>query len=185
MGTVSGVLHVIPSDFIKKIRFMPDQDEDILNQEKEILISNKWIQMKQNDYKIIELLINFENSKINLKINNKSLNNLNDFALAINKNILGLTLPSNINLPENIDFNSNYEISFPILFNNNFINLENNLLQIALKTNQGTIIGNYNLPLEYSLIPQNDINIDIFRSNFINFNNKIEFILNDFKFINY
>ena len=158
MGNVSGVLHVVASDFVKRVRYMPDEDDEFGDSE---LISKETI--NSNDPAIayeqvndlldpsLAIFISFNNTKVFLKAINKHTQPFSNFALALNKNAFGITLDLSkpIDFPQELQFGETFEVSIPILIQPDQIaNQENVKLQFALRTNEGVkmFVSNIYLP---------------------------------------
>lgn len=143
MGSVSGVLHIVPSDFVKRVKYLPEDDEDDLDQGKKNNDVHEWSKANINDNQV-EIFYEFNSNKLWLKIVNKinstanSNNLLSDFAVAFNKNWAGLSLSSTPRFPEKLEFGDSAEIDLDLVVSDSMITrYEQNAMQIALRTNVG------------------------------------------------
>ncbi|OHT14265.1 Adaptin N terminal region family protein [Tritrichomonas foetus] len=180
MGTVSGVLHVVPSDFVSRVKFTPDDDDDdLLSAENNLRI---WRQLKLNDDSFIELFSDYDKNHMYLRIVNKSQTPLSDFAFAINKNAVGLTISGEPDFPSSLDFGDVAEVSIPISFDQSQIgNFEQQEMQIALRTNLGNVFALGRIPVEYAAIEAGNIGETQFREFFSNLSTVQQTIINDAK----
>lgn len=143
MGSVSGVLHIVPSDFVKRVKYLPEEDDDDLDQGKKNNDVHEWSKANINDNQV-EIFYEFNSNKLWLKIVNKinstanSNNLLSDFAVAFNKNWAGLSLSSTPRFPEKLEFGDSAEIDLDLVASDSMITrYEQNAMQIALRTNVG------------------------------------------------
>ncbi|KAH0792283.1 Adaptin N terminal region family protein [Histomonas meleagridis] len=181
IGNVSGVLHIVPSDFVTREKYIPEADDflqidDISKEE----VHHIWkpIQLTNNNF--IDLMYDFNENNFYLKMINKSMNNLDGFAIAINKNVIGLSFVSIPTFPAYIESGDIFEISIPYKIDLNDVgNVDKNMLQIALRTNEGTVYGLCKIPIEYTFTNDGNISQDKFRELYVS--NKFEFnvVLND------
>ncbi|KAH0785548.1 Adaptin N terminal region family protein [Histomonas meleagridis] len=144
MGTVSGVLHVVPSDFVRKNRFVPEANDDIGFDNENL---RNWNKVNLDNEKIIDMFIDFDENNLYLRIANKSNSSLSQLALAINVNKIGLVMKENPSFPDAIESGEIIEVVTPIEFDQSKAgNYDKNELQIALRTNAGNIFGMCNIP---------------------------------------
>ena len=147
MGNVSGVLHIVATDFVKRVRYMPDEDEEFEENEliskQKLNASDPAIPYEQvNDLldPSLAIFVSFNNTKLFLKAINKHTQPFSNFALALNKNAFGITLDLSkpIDFPNELQFGETFEVSIPITIQQDQIaNPENPKLQFALRTNEG------------------------------------------------
>lgn len=162
MGTASGVLHIIPSDFVKKVRHINNSDY--------YESSRRWTQLQLDNKNLMNMWIDFSQSNLYLKMTNISFDQLNDFAFAMNKNPLGLAIAGDIVFPRVLESNSTEEVAVPIKFDESAIcNNELSYLQIAIKTNMGQIMCASRIPFELRTIPQGDISRETYSQQFNTF----------------
>jgi hypothetical protein len=143
MGSVSGVLHIVPSDFVHRTFYETQQDND----DDEVEERNwKLVKVPKNS-EIIDIYVDFEPSILHVKIVNKVPQDLSGFALALNVNPVGLTLAGTPAFPQSLSFGASYELEVPIIFTPGKIgNLQSNLLDVAVNTSMGSIFGQVELP---------------------------------------
>ena len=167
MGTVSGVLHVIPSDFVSRVKFtQDDSDDDDVRVESGLRI---WRSLRLNDDSFTELFTDYDKDHLYLRIVNKTPAPLGDFAFAINTNPVGLVMAGETHFPASIDSGDFAEVTIPIKFSPLDIgNADQTDLQIALRTSVGNVFALGRIPVEYSLTPEGNIGADRFRELFSN-----------------
>ncbi|OHT01974.1 Adaptin N terminal region family protein [Tritrichomonas foetus] len=150
MGTVSGVLHIIPSDFVKRVKYLPEDDDlDEFNhysRNHNNFSSNAnaggeahdWSKAIMNDGQI-DVFYEFLNHRLWLKVVNKSQSTFNDFAVAFNKNWAGLSLAGNPKFPSHLEYGDSFEVAIDLGENQAMVvtPFEHNMLQVALRTNFG------------------------------------------------
>jgi len=179
MGSVSGVLHIIPSNFLRKDRFVPEDEtnSDIIEVEKPSSMPN-FEKVQINNESIISVFIRYEHSNMFLNIYNLTSESLEGFDLAINKNCIGLAVLSPPQFPLSLGSGSSEIVNVPIQYISSAIgNAELNSIQIAIKTNLGNVLVTSRVPVEFSLPKQVDFGIDMYRSNFSNFSSQLNFTL--------
>ncbi|KAH0788698.1 Adaptin N terminal region family protein [Histomonas meleagridis] len=142
MGSISGVLHVTTANFVRRIKYLPDEDSE--NELETENISRNWTPINLEDPNL-DLFVDWEYMTLYLRIFNKSQNNIHDFALAFNKNWAGITLKELPYFPESLDYGDSCEINIKLSYNESQISDLINDLQIALRTNLGTKIFNTNI----------------------------------------
>jgi hypothetical protein len=162
MGTVSGVLHVVPADFVSRVRFTAEDDEDeILNEGK----LRSWHQIGLNDDSFLELFIDYDRSQLHFRIVNKSPTAIGQFAIAINKNAVGLAIAEQPVFPASLEFGDVAEVKVPFHFQNAAVgNLESPELQIALRTSLGLVFGVARIPIEFATVDSGEVGDDGFRN---------------------
>jgi len=177
MGTVSGVLHIVPSDFVSRIRYVPEDDDDITTDNSNLRI---WRQLKLNNDSFVDLFSDFDKNNMYLRIANKSPSPIGQFAFAINQNPIGLTIKSPPSFPETLEFGDVAEVVIPIEIDSSKSgNFENSELQMALRTSLGNVYALGRLPIEYAPISSGNISADEFRNDFSSFTNIIQIQIDD------
>lgn len=154
MGTVSGVLHIVPSDFVKRVKYLPEEDEDydmiglgakngLRTKNGNLIDAHEWSKAVMND-NVVDIFYEFSNNKLWLKIVNKAtnVNNgnviLTDFAVAFNKNWAGLSIASTPKFQEKLEYGDSFEIPIDLTVTDTVAtNFDKNLMQAALRTNFG------------------------------------------------
>ncbi|OHT06477.1 Adaptin N terminal region family protein [Tritrichomonas foetus] len=184
MGTVSGVLHVVPSDFVIRAKFVPDEDEEYITNDifgtQTSSNGRNWQKLRLTDETIIDLFADYDRNNCYLRIVNKSQQNLSDFAYAINKNAIGLTLSREPSFPQQLEIGNSTEVQIPITFDNSAIgNFEANELQIAMRTSLGNVFACGRIPLEVATTPAGNIGDNAFRENFTNLQNVVNVQFNN------
>lgn len=163
MGNVSGVLHVVPSDFVRRVRFVPDDDADYLDDN----AVREWTQVRLNDNTNIDVYIDYDKSHIFLRIVNQSPEPIGQLAFAVNKNALGLAVSGAPDFPDSIAFGDSVEVAVPVVFNpSEAVVTEQSQLQLAFRTSAGTVYGLARLPVEFVTTEAGNITQDEFRANF-------------------
>jgi len=146
MGTVSGVLHVVPSDFVKMIKSNPEEEDIDSNEDIEI---TEWSTVTCSD-PTITLFVNWQKDSIGLKVFNKRQEVLSNFAVALNKNFCGLTISNNISFPQQLEYNDSFEVKLPVSFvEDHCANFESSHLQFAFRANNDTIMFTVNFDIPF------------------------------------
>ncbi|KAH0789492.1 Adaptin N terminal region family protein [Histomonas meleagridis] len=178
-GKVSGVLHIVPEDFVKNQLYTPE-DDNINNVED--VKDNQWNRVYSDD--VIDVFSGWTSFNFCLRVINKSLQNIGDFAIAFNKNIMGCNLDKLPSFPQQLEFGESFEISLPVKFQEDFVgNVDNTKIQIALKTSNG--IKMFDAPFDLvCLISHVDylwFNEDYFHMEWDKLRNEDKFQINDAK----
>jgi hypothetical protein len=113
MGTVAGVLHVVPSDFVKRVKYLPEEVEEDAGEANEV--SRAWKKVEIGD-PFLDLFADWAPMTLWLKVVNKAPNPIGAFAIAFDKNWAGLTLTDQPQFPPEIDFGESCEIPIPLTF---------------------------------------------------------------------
>ena len=164
MGTVSGVLHVIPSDFVSRVKFVQDDSDDEITAESGLHV---WKQLHLNDDSFIDVFTDYDKNYLYLRLVNKSIQALGSFAFAVNGNPVGLVMSGEPNFPESLEFGDVAEVKVPIAFDPSQIaNVQKQDLEIALRTSLGNVFALGRIPVEYSLTREGDIGAESFRQLF-------------------
>lgn len=169
-GTVSGVLHVVPSDFVRRKKFEKDNLNEDFSGER------KWTPLQlYKDDNIIDVFVDFEPNTLFLKITNKTSSNLSDFALALNKNIIGMTVAGTPMLPQTVSPLETFECLVPIMFSNDMRGSYDKLAcDIAIRTSVGTVFGGFYIPAIVSTMPDGRTDQVAFRSMWTSLNHSGE-----------
>ena len=166
MGNVSGVLHVVPADFVRRVRFVPEDADDYADDNS----VRNWTQVRiANDSSPVDVYIDYDKAHIFLRIVNMCPSSIGEFAFAVNKNILGLTVKETPAFPESLGFGESAEISVPIAFDPSVAGADTKELQLALRTSVGTVYGHARCPVEYVTTEAGKITQDEFRTSFAAF----------------
>ncbi|OHT02787.1 Adaptin N terminal region family protein [Tritrichomonas foetus] len=165
MGNVSGVLHVVPSDFVNRVKYVPEEveNDDLLDDSQ----LRYWRPMRLNNSSFIDVLSDSDANNLYLRIVNKSPTTIGRFALAINKNAFGISLSGQPMFPAQIDSGDVAEVTIPLACDPNMTgNFENSELQIALRTSAGDVFGLGRIPVEVALSEVGNVGQDAFRTIF-------------------
>lgn len=143
MGTVSGVLHIVPSDFVSKAN--NEKDGDFLGDE---IPERHWQRLELFGQGVpIEVFVDWESTSMFVRVNNKSQQPLSNMAVALNKNPIGLCFASTPAFPPQVQPNESTEIEIPVIFNTERMgNFENGAIDIALQTNFGNVFAKTVIP---------------------------------------
>lgn len=152
MGTVSGVLHIVPSDFVKRVKYLPEDEDDydiggkngLRTKSGNLIDAHEWSKAVINDNHV-DIFYEFSNNKLWLKIVNKAASNANnnnviltDFAVAFNKNWAGLSIATTPRFQEKLEYGDSFEVPIELTVSEPVAtNFEQNLMQAALRTNFG------------------------------------------------
>jgi hypothetical protein len=161
MGTVSGVLHVVPADFVSRVRFARDDADDDVVVESGL---RSWRQIALNDDSFLELFIDCDPANLYFRIVNKSQSAIDNFALAVNKNPVGLVITEAPAFPASLEFGDVAEVKVGFAFQASAIgNPEVPDLQIALRSSLGTVFGTGRIPVEFATTDGGSVTNDQFR----------------------
>ncbi|OHS95153.1 Adaptin N terminal region family protein [Tritrichomonas foetus] len=176
MGSVAGVLHVVPSDFVRRVRFVPE-DEDLKDDDD---TSRIWHPVRLNDNSTLDLFADYDRSHIYLRLMNKSPSALSDFAFALNKNSIGITVSGTPTFPATLEFGDVAEVEVPIRVDpSQCANFDKYDLQIALRTSVGTIFALDKIPAQSATLPEGEIGAENFRQYFASYTATASFIVED------
>lgn len=155
MGRVSGVLFIVPSDFIQRQLNLSTEEEDILE------CYNNWERVFSDDS--IDIFLDWKKYTICIRAINKLSNPISDFAIALNNNIYGIALKELPSFPQQLEFGESFEIEIPLMISESHKN-NNEAIQIALKTNIGTKMFQTNVNISYFIVKDDrDISLDQFK----------------------
>ena len=163
MGSVAGVLHVVPQDFVKRVRFVPDEDEGDNDED----VAHMWHPVRLNDDTSLDLFADYDRRNMYLRIVSKSPTPISNFAFAVNKNAVGIVLDGTPVFPSSLEFGDTAEITVPIKIDPASVaNQDNKSLQLALRTDQGPIYGVDPIPAQVATLPEGKLTQDQFRQYF-------------------
>ena len=178
MGSVSGVLHVVPSDFVRRVRFVPEDGDNGISGCDDS--TRDYHPLRLNDSTTVDAFAAYDKSNVYLRIVNKSPQPIGQFAFAVNSNSIGLTVSGQPMFPAQLDSGDICEVTIPIKINpaaaNNF---ENPNLQIALRTNNGTIFALDNIPAQVATVSQGNIGQDEFKQLFAQYSASFQTVVDD------
>lgn len=130
LGTVSGTLYISASNFSESAKYVPEDEGQYYD-----TASHEWIMTFSDDS--INVFADWQNMMLNLKVVNKLMNPLSDFAIAINKNPFGLSI-NQPNFPHELQYADSFEISIGLFFDHSMIgNPGSSYLEFAIRTNIG------------------------------------------------
>ena len=164
MGSVAGVLHIVPSDFVSKVRY-----EGPLDDEFESLTVRTWERLPINDDKgLFQLWVDWDTTTMYVKLVNTSQSDLSDLALAVNRNALGLGFADTPKLPASLARGASCEVEVPLLFQESRQDFfQSPTVALAVKTNYGTAMSAAPLPVEVFTQVDGRLQQDQFRSIFV------------------
>jgi hypothetical protein len=97
--------------------------------------------------------VDYDSAHLHVRIVSK-VAQLSQFAIAVNRNAVGLIITEQPAFPASLEFADVAEVVVPIRFQPDAIaNLENAELQLALRTNAGTVFAAARIPLEFATVP--------------------------------
>ena len=166
MGSVSGVLHIVPSDFVRRVRFVPDEDSDEGFDE-----DRNWHQLRiwTNDPSgpmectFVDLYADYDHNNMYIRIVNKTEQPLTNLQIAINTNALGLSFSSPPQMPQQAEYGVT-EVKIPVTYDETKADLSKTQLQIALNTSLGVIYSADFLPTNCITLSDGNIGQDGFRA---------------------
>jgi hypothetical protein len=162
MGTVSGVLQVVPSDFVRRVRFVPE-DEDAPRDDDVI---RAWHPVRLINNTFFDLFADYDRGAMYLRIVSKA-EQLGNFLFAINRNAVGLFVREPPAFPTGLEFGDVAEVTVPLGIDAGQIGSpEKADLQIALSTSAGVIYGIDKIPGEIATVPEGEIGQEGFRQRF-------------------
>jgi vesicle coat complex subunit len=159
MGSVAGVLHVVPGDFVRRVRFVPDNDDAPGDE----AVYRSWHALALLDQSIVDLFADYDRHNMYLRIVNKSAQPLEGFAFALNKNPVGIAVAAGAQLPARVDPGDVGEAVIPLTINGaQVVNSDKNELQIALKMTEGVAYAIDRIPAQVATLPDGSIGEDRF-----------------------
>lgn len=172
MGTLSGVLHEVPSIFIKKLRLADDELDD-----------RQWEQLKlQDDVDFIDIFfdISLDFTKFYLRIANRCASPVSDFAFVVNKNMIGFNIGNDNGFPDVLEEDQSCETEFEITVDPRAAVQNGKMeLEYALRTNYGTVFATGRIPIEVAFLEEGEITQDQFTVYYnqfeVEFQTKIEY----------
>ena len=165
MGSVSGVLHVVPGDFVKRVRFHPEDEDD------ESYDVRKWSPIKFNDG-FLEGQFDATQTAIYLKLTSKSPMALTDFAFALDRNPCGIVVNGKPEFPAAIQFGETVDVTVPIKVDQTQAGKPDaQFLNLAIKTSAGQLFGLARIPLEFGTLPSGDITQEAYTQAFNSYTN--------------
>ena len=165
MGSVSGALHVVPSDFVKRVKFIPEDDMMVTEEE---TIRN-WAPVRLNDESYLSVSCDFDQTHMYIRISNKAPTTLTQLAFALNRNSLGVNIVTPPTVPESLEFGDSAEVAIDIKLDPAFVgNPDKKDLQLAIRTSLGNIFGVCRLPLEIATTDAGKISEAEFKDKFTN-----------------
>ena len=162
MGTVSGVMHVVSSDFVRKGRFVPEEVDDLLDLEEE----REWIKVSvTGDQRTVDVFHDWQPGYLWLKVVNKSEEALSQFALAFDKSCFGVVIKEMPQFPASLDFGDSFEVKVPLDYNQAFVDhTESPNLRVALRTSLGAKM--FSVPIDLTCVTSHlgPVSIDEFNA---------------------
>lgn len=163
IGLVSGVLHIAPQSFIRKVKYVASESHnDDTN-----LVDRAWRPLKLNNSDFVDIYVDYEKSVMNLRLVNKTETVLTGLKFAMNQNALGISIDGVPNLPDRLELGA-IDVQIPIKVYKDQINKNNTQMQVAFKCSAGQIFGVDYLPMEVATKPDGKISQDDFRKVFSN-----------------
>jgi vesicle coat complex subunit len=176
MGTAAGVLHVIPADFVRKVRFVPEAEDKGGDEDP----ARVWHPIRLKDNTLLDIFADYDRNTMFLRLVGKSTTPLADFALAINVNAIGLVVTGTPQFPAALEFGDTVEVSVGIALDAAKVgNLEQSNLQIGIRTNQGNLFGVDPIPGHIATTPAGKIGQDQFRQFFQSFTESMSTVVDD------
>jgi hypothetical protein len=145
MGSVSGVLHVVPADFVSRDRFLPEPEAGDDNSP-----AREWIRVPTTDADL-EFFSDWAAAALFLKVVNKSPTTIGQFAVAVNKSCIGAEIACQPEVPVQLDFGEAFECEIPLRFTES-ARAPTPELQLALRTSLG--IKYLRIPIDLTAVVQ-------------------------------
>ena len=165
MGTVSGVLHIVPSDFVRRVRFVPEEDSnDEDNGERNWHQLRCWVNGPTGpaDCSFLDFFADYDRSNMYIRLVNKTQAAITNLQLALNANALGIGLTAQPKFPESIEYGA-IEVNVPIEYNNLKADPSKLQLQIALNTSVGVVYSTDFLPVDCITLKDGNLDQEGFR----------------------
>jgi hypothetical protein len=148
MGTVSGVLHVVPSDFVKRVKYLPEEIEEDISEVKEVTRAWKRVEV---DLTFLDVFVDWERQTFWMKVVNKSPRAIGGFAIAFDKNWAGLSPSCDPEFPSLIEFGDSCEVKIPmVLSEKGYRPADNSPLRVGLRVGSETKI--FSVPIDGSAV---------------------------------
>jgi vesicle coat complex subunit len=165
MGSVAGVLHIVPGDFVSRVRFVPEEEPG--DDDGPV---RAWSPVRLNDAHFLDVYVAFDKANIHLKIVNKGPAPIGALALAVRPNAIGLALAGTPVFPDTIDSGDIAEVPAPLrLAVADAANPEDGQLRLAIRTSAGNVFGLARIPLEIATVDAGRVSPEEFRANFASF----------------
>lgn len=169
MGSVAGVLHIVPSDFVHRSSNKADTDFLLDDSQRRNWRRLQLVSQNGNSNIPIEFYVDWEMTSMHVRIVNKAPQPLSDLAIAINKNPIGMAFASVPKFPTQIPQNEASEIEIPVTYSNDKMgNFENGATDIALKTNFGTVFTKTFVPATSVTLEAGRIESEEFKNGWAN-----------------
>jgi vesicle coat complex subunit len=182
MGNVAGVLHVVPADFVSRVRFARDGDDADDDAGESLRI---WRQLSLNNDSLVQLFADYDRANLYLRIASKAAAQLSGFALAVNKNAVGLALAGQGAFPPSLEFGDVAEVVVPIKFAVEAIgNPDSAELQIALRTSAGPVFALGRIPVEFATQPLDGVTAERFADLFTAYASEVTVQVEDVRIAN-
>jgi len=164
IGNVAGVLHVVPSDFVRRVRFVPETADD------DDGAPRSWSVVRLNPEGALSVFIDFDRAHIHMRIFNTGATAIAGLVFAVNKNAIGLALAGAPVFPETIEAGDIAEVAVPATVNpDNTENAESARLQLAFRVNGESVFGLARLPIEIATTEAGRLSQEEFRTAFTGF----------------
>jgi hypothetical protein len=123
-----------------------------------------WRRVRVNDDTVVELFVDAEPGALHFRVVNKAPSALADLALAVNRNAVGLAFPQPPAFPAALEFGDAVEVRVPVQFTAAAVgNAESADLQIAVRTDRGTVFGAAPIPVELATVDEGRVSEERFR----------------------
>lgn len=151
MGSVSGVLHIVPGDFIKRQKFVPDDNNDT-DDERNYKMLKVWIKTPQNqtlECNFLSLEIDYDPTSIYLRITNKTPEKLSNLQFAMSRNSQGLIIAGAQSFPPFIEPQQSATAVIPVMVDQTTVDSLAQQVQLAVNTNAGVVFSADTIPSIY------------------------------------
>lgn len=165
-GHLAGVLYELPSSFIVKPLFFKNEEQD-----------KKWYQLKPDDgADFLDMFMAIFENKFYLKLVNRCSLPISELAFAINLNVIGLEIEDEYGFPNSLEEDESCEVSFDFTLNPEHLEShEKTSLEIALRTNYGTVFAYGRIPIEITFTSEGKISQEKFTDLYNTLQNEFSF----------
>jgi hypothetical protein len=175
MGTVAGVLQVVPSDFVRRVRFVPDDDDAPRDDE----VARAWHPVRLSNDALFDLFADYDRGAMYLRIVSKG-EQLSNFQFAVNRNAVGLFVREPPSFPAALEFGDVAEVAVPLGVDASQVASPDKAdLQIALSTSAGVIYGIDRIPGQIATVPEGEVGQEGFRQRFAAYTASMATVVDD------
>jgi hypothetical protein len=160
MGTVAGVLHIVPADFVTRVTYDGLGEGDLFG-----LTVRNWVPLAIRDNPgFLELYVDIESTTMHFRVVNKGREGLSGIAVAINRNAIGMAFADTPLFPAVLEAGEECEVDIPLVFQEaKQDRFDSAAVDVAVKTNLGTYFASTAIPLEFLTLVDGNVEADQFQ----------------------